>query len=234
MQKRGLTFVVPCFNAAPNLADLFASLCVQQDTDWRAVFIDDASTDATRDALEAISRQDSRISFVSNADRRYALRNVVEVSRGIDGIVAVIDGDDQLINDRTVSVVRAAHDSDGIVAWTAHRWDVNSMNISREMPQRIDPYQYPWCSSHLRTFDAGLLKGIPTSNFQDHRGEWFKRGYDQALMLPLLKNASRRVYVPEVCYLYRINSCSIDSREWTEKQQLSTVSFVRARGYLDA
>lgn len=228
-----LTFIVPCHNAAPNLPDLIASLRCQADPGWRAVLIDDLSTDGTGDVLSAAAAEDDRLSCIINDERRFALQNIVEASTRVEGVVAVIDGDDQLVNDGTVSLVKGSHVRPGMVVWTAHRWDINDLNISREMPQRVDPYSHPWCTSHLRTFDASILRRVPTPNFRDHLGRWFERGYDQALMLPLLRLADVRLYVPEVCYLYRIKSCSIPDRSWTERKQLQTVNFVRARGFLD-
>jgi hypothetical protein len=100
------------------------------------------------------------------------------------------------------------------------------------MPQNVNPYQYPWCSSHLRTFDARLLDAISDDNFKDHLGNWFERGYDQALMLPLLATATARKYIPEVCYFYKIDSVSVNDRDWAERKQLGTVNMVRARGLI--
>ena len=62
--------------------------------------------------------------------------------------------------------------------------------------------------------------------------KWFKRGYDQALMLPILSLTKNRTYVNEVCYLYNIESVSVDDRDWAEMEQLSTINLVRARGFL--
>lgn len=227
-----ITFIIPCYNAAPNLPDLIASLQAQVDPGWHAIMVNDMSTDETLDVMKKLSEVDQRVSYVDNTEKKYALRNIVETARRCDGPVGVIDGDDQLCNEQTVTLLRDAHTHQGVVAWTAHRWDINNFNVSRDMPRRVNPYQYRWSSSHLRTFDASLLKKVPDSNFKDHKGMWFERGYDQALMLPLLYVASDRKYIPDVCYFYRINSCSMPNRDWTEQKQLKTVNFVRARGFL--
>ena len=58
------------------------------------------------------------------------------------------------------------------------------------------------------------------------------RGYDQALMLPLLYITNRRSFINEVCYLYNIESVSVDDRDWAEKGQHGTINLVRARGFL--
>jgi glycosyltransferase involved in cell wall biosynthesis len=227
-----LTFIVPCYNALPNLPLLLGSLVEQHDTEWNAIFVDDVSTDGTLGFLRGVA--DPRVSVIANTEKKFALHNIVSASRSVaEGVIAVIDGDDQLCNPDTVSLVKAAHATLGTVAWTAHRWDVNGLNVSKEMPARVNPYQYQWCSSHLRTFDASLLQRVPDANFKDQNGKWFERGYDQALMLPLIYKSDARVYIPDVCYLYKINSCSIVDRDWAERKQLQTVNFVRARGFVN-
>ena len=130
--------------------------------------------------------------------------------------------------DILIKEYKAGHD----VVWTAHRWDINGMNISKEMPQNVDPYAWPWSSSHLRTFKSTLLEKISDENFKDTKGNWFERGYDQALMLPLLSVSNSRKFVNEVCYLYNINSVSIADRSWEERKQISTINLVRSRGFL--
>ena len=120
------------------------------------------------------------------------------------------------------------------MVWTAHRWDINGMNISKPMPPNINPYQWPWCASHLRTFKSNLLKKVDDKNFMHPDGHWFQRGYDQALMLPLLFIAKKRKYISDVCYLYNIDSTSIpkDERNWCENKQHATINIVRSRGFI--
>lgn len=230
---KDLIFVIPCFNASSNLIPLFKSLQAQKNKLWKAIIIDDVSTDLTfKNALE-LSKADERITVIKNESKKFALRNIVEVARQNDAIIAIIDGDDELCSENTVDLVMNAHENAGVVAWTAHKWDVNGLNVSREMPQKVNPYQFQWCSSHLKTFDSALLKQISDANFKDHLGNWFERGYDQALMLPLLYKATDRVYIKDVCYLYKINSCSIINRDWAEMKQIRTINMVRSRGLID-
>jgi glycosyltransferase involved in cell wall biosynthesis len=231
-----VVFVSPLYNAAGNFIPLIKSIGSQHDPAWEHWIIDDMSTD-NPDYFIGYSSEQKR-HLIRNAERKYALRNIVEVARKYQDepntIIATVDGDDQLCNDDTVSILRKAYESGADVVWTAHRWDTNGMNISRPMPSHVDPYAWPWSSSHLRTFRASLLKQVSDANFKDHNGEWFKRGYDQALMLPLLSLTKNRLYVPDVCYLYNIDSKSIPAseRNYSERAQLSTVNFVRARGFV--
>ena len=229
-------FIVPCFNAEKNLDNLSKSLKEQTNKEWSYVMIDDISTDNTWDKISELSKLDKRIVGIKNEHKKYALRNIVEEARKYqdnkDFIIAVIDGDDQLCNNDTVKILIEKYKEGCDVVWTAHKWDINGMNISKDMPKNVNPYQWPWSTSHLRTFRASLLEKIVDKNFQNTKGDWFKRGYDQALMLPILSLTQKRCYVDEVCYLYNIESVSVNDRDWAEMEQLSTINLVRARGFL--
>lgn len=231
-------FIVPCRNIEKNVPLLIDSLVNQTNDNWRCTIIDDNSEDDTQMTILSHlikTQKDHKISFHHNYMRKHALRNIVEWSRphqDSDDIVAVIDGDDQLCNNDTVSLLINAYADGNEVVWTAHKWDINGMNISKPMPANVNPYQWPWSTSHLRTFKASLLKRVSDDNFKDSKGEWFKRGYDQALMLPLLSLTENRKYINDVCYLYNINSVSMPKRDWTEVDQLQTINFVRSRGFV--
>jgi glycosyltransferase involved in cell wall biosynthesis len=227
-------FIVPCFNASKNIQNIVTSLMSQSDDRWSCIIIDDISSDNTFEISKSISSD--KFTTIRNKEKKYALRNIVETSRLYqdrdDIIIAVIDGDDQLCNNSTVSLLLDEYERGFDVIWTAHKWDINGMNISKEIPNNVDPYSWPWSSSHLRTFRSDLIRGVPDKNFKDCDGNWFKRGYDQALMLPLLSLTSNRKFIPDVCYQYNINSVSIENRSWEEKDQISTINIVRARGFL--
>ena len=227
-------FVIPCFNAEKNLENIGASLISQTSDEWDAIIIDDMSKDNTFEKAK-LFRKD-KFTVVKNTEKKYALRNIVETARQFedldDIIIAVIDGDDYLCNDNTVDILIDSYRKGNDVVWTGHRWDINNLNISREMPNHVDPYSWPWSSSHLRTFKSSLLSKIKDNNFKDNTGEWFMRGYDQALMLPLLRVCKSRKYIDEICYAYNINSVSIPFRDYEEMSQISTINIVRARGFL--
>jgi len=233
-----VVFIVPSFNIADNFDNLVLSIESQQNENWECVIIDDMSTDNTWSMISTLCKNNKKFTGIRNKLKKYALNNIVGVARGYEKnesyIIAVIDGDDQLCNNKTVDILIDAYASGFEVVWTAHKWDINGMNISKKMPVNVNPYQWPWCSSHLRTFKSSLLAKIDDKNFKNTKGEWFKRGYDQALMLPLLSLTKNRKYLSDVCYLYNIDSVSIPGvdRDWAEMEQLSTFNLVRSRGFL--
>jgi glycosyltransferase involved in cell wall biosynthesis len=232
-------FIIPMYNAAPHVKDLVESLQIQKNNNWEAIIIDDMSSDDTIFMVNHATGSDDRFKLIVNKEKKWALKNVVEHSLNVDeeNIIAILDGDDMLCNENTVDLILNTYteDSEADTAWTMHKWDINNINISKEIPNipHVNPYDYHWVTSHLKTFRASLIKQVNKDNFTDMNGEWFKRGYDQALYLPLLYISKKRVFIPEVCYYYRINSNSMKHRIWKEQDQLNTVKVVRSRGFIE-
>ena len=232
-----VVFISPMYNASSHLSDLVESLKDQSNPNWEHVLIDDMSTDDSVEVFKQLTNDDPRFKLVQNKEKKWALQNVIDASREYQNndnvIIAVIDADDALCNENTVDLLIREYQADVDTVWTAHSWDINGMNISRELPERVNPYQHPWCSSHLKTYRASLMSKICDDNFKNLSDEWFKRGYDQALYLPLLHLSRKRKFLNEICYLYRINSKSVNVRIWSEKDQMDTVRLVRSRGFIN-
>lgn len=233
-----VVFISPMYNAEAHLSDLIDSIKEQSNDNWEHVIIDDMSSDESYSLACDLTEGDKRFTVIKNSEKCWALKNVVNHSRCYqdeeDTIIAVIDADDALCNENTVDLLIKAYNDDVDTVWTAHSWDINGLNISKGLPQKppVNPYQYPWVSSHLKTWRSSLMSSICDENFQNLDGEWFKRGYDQALYLPLLHLSRERKFLDEICYLYRINSKSVTVREWNEKIQMDTVRLTRSRGFV--
>jgi len=240
--KKSIVFISPTYNASFHLSELYESLREQSNKNWSWVILNDMSSDETLEIANNIAKSDElkRVTIVNHIEKKFALKGIVDYLQSnytpthTDTIVAIVDGDDALCNENTVDLVlKEYNDNKTLEAlWTAHSWDINGMNISRDMPGNINPYQYPWVSSHLKTFKLGFFQMISNKNFKDLDGNWFERGYDQAIYLPLLHLAKSRKFLNEICYLYRINSNSLKVRDWKEKSQMDTIRLVRARGYV--
>ncbi|TQK19970.1 glycosyl transferase family 2 [Microbacterium sp. SLBN-154] len=91
-----LTVIVPGFDVGPWVAEALASLQTQTFREWRAVLVDDGSTDDTAEIFAAAAAEDERFSVISHAARRglAAARNtglgVVDTP-----YLAFLDGDDR-------------------------------------------------------------------------------------------------------------------------------------------
>jgi glycosyltransferase involved in cell wall biosynthesis len=239
--RKHVNFISPTYNSSFQLRELYDSLKEQTNINWNWVILNDMSTDDTYDIAKEIEASDEleRVAVINHKEKKYALRGIYDYLSSYndhsEAIIAIVDGDDALCNENTVDIIlKEYNDNKDLEAlWTAHTWDINSMNISAEIPGNINPYHYPWVSSHLKTFKVNVFKKIHSNNFKNLDGQWFERGYDQALYLPVLHIAKKRKYLNEICYLYRLNSNSLKIRNWKEKDQMDTVRLVRARGYVE-
>jgi len=231
-----VVFISPCFNAAKNLESLVSSIRSQKNKNWNHIIVDDVSDDDTYDQALVLTEGDKRFEVIKNDEKKFALRNIIDISRRFQGerdtIIAIVDGDDCLCNNNTVDLLTLEYDKGADVVWTDHVWDINGMNVSQDMPNNVDPYFWKWSASHLKTFKANLLADISDDNFKNTNGGWFERGYDQALMLPILYVGKKRSHIGFTCYRYNIESVSVNDRDWAERKQISTINTVRARGFL--
>ena len=238
--RKTVCFVTPTYNASFHLRECYESLKEQSNPNWDWVILNDMSNDDTLKIACDIAKSDERqrVSVMNHKEKKFALKGIYDYLSNYkdfsEQIIAILDGDDALCNENTVDLIlKEYNDNPKLDAlWTAHSWDINGMNISQELPGNLNPYQYPWVSSHLKTFKANVFKKIKKENFQDLDGNWFERGYDQALYLPILHLARERKFINEICYLYRINSNSLKVRAWKEKNQMDTIRLVRSRGYI--
>jgi teichuronic acid biosynthesis glycosyltransferase TuaG len=238
--RKNVCFVTPTYNASFHLEECYESLKEQTNLNWEWVILNDMSNDDTFEIANRIAMSDERerVTVINHDHKKFALKGIYDYLKEFNDfseqIIAILDGDDALCNENTVDLILKEYNNnpDLDALWTAHSWDINGMNISRDLPENINPYQYPWVSSHLKTFKANVFKKIKKENFQDLDGNWFERGYDQALYLPILHLASERKFINESCYLYRINSNSLKVRAWKEKNQMDTIRLVRSRGYI--
>ena len=228
--RKSVCFVTPTYNASHHLWECYESLKEQSNPNWEWVILNDMSNDDTFEIANRIVMSDDHKKFALKGIYDY-LKNYNDFS---EQIIAILDGDDALCNENTVDLILKEYNTNPKLEalWTAHSWDINGMNISKDLPDNINPYQYPWVSSHLKTFKVNVFKKIKKENFVDLDGNWFERGYDQALYLPILYNATDRKFLDEICYLYRINSNSLKVRDWKEKNQMDTIRLVRSRGYV--
>lgn len=236
--RKTLCFVTPTYNASFHLEECYESLKEQTNPNWEWVILNDMSNDDTFEIANRIVMSDERerVTIINHDHKKFALKGIYDHLKNYNDfseqIIAILDGDDALCNENTVDLILKEYDKnpDLEALWTGHTWDINGLNISKDLPKVMNPYEYPWVSSHLKTFKVCVFRKISEENFKDLDGEWFQRGYDQALYLPILFLAKDRKFLDEVCYLYRINSNSFKVRSWKEKNQMDTVRLVRARG----
>ena len=165
------TTIIPVFGEA-DLSERSIESALGQQYDNHKVIVCCDKVD--RDREEELVAKYKNIALVKSAEKRlYALENILRTMPFIpdDSIVGIIDGDDELIRNDTLSLVEQEYKNGYGCVWTAHSWDINGINQSSELDNSISPYRQKWCSSHFRTFLKSDLNEINWDNFRDNNNE---------------------------------------------------------------
>lgn len=236
-------FAIPTRNSVKTLRQCIMSLAAQSYPHWRAVVVDDCSTDGTPSYLEKVAEElgvADKFTVLRNTERHWEVANVLQAMSwiGDDEIVCRLDLDDYLCDLNALEILAQAYTrfSNLDVAYSKHRWfddeRLTNLNISAELPAGADPYAHPWVTSHFKTFRRSLLKDVKDENYRDANGEYFKRIGDQAFMLPALKNARRWLFIQQSFYAYRCTLKPETFQTDDAKYQAAEAEYLRKRGYI--
>ena len=211
--KPTVNFIIPTYNAGGSLIRCLKSIRNQEEQDWRAIVIDDASTD---DSLEHASQffvADERIELITNPKNfgacysRY--RGIHHISQHPEDICFLLDGDDWLIGSRALSLVKEAYEngaeathgsyvtSDGKTPKKGHY----SVEVQKAQSYR----SVAWKVQPARTFKYKYFRYLPTSQFrEDQDGEWIKACTDLAIIFPVLDQVPFPGFhfIPHTIYRY--------------------------------
>jgi glycosyltransferase involved in cell wall biosynthesis len=224
------------------LPHMLHSICGQSYTNWKLIITDDVSNEDSYIQLQEIVEKfqtlhPNKIEVIYNdQDKKWETANVLNMIDMCqdDDIICRIDCDDWLTDLDALAIIDSAYQGVGCDAlWTSHRWSFSDKNISGPMPDNADPYKYPWVSSHLKTFRKNLLNGVSDTNFRGQDGEYVRRAGDQALYLPVLHHAKKRLFLNRCLYHYTIKDEPATYQTQDALFQRDEALFLRERGYVD-
>lgn len=235
--------IMPCFNAESTILKSLLSVISQSYVNWKVIIRDDMSTDRTREIIDGVINvfglQD-KIIVETNTEKKWEVKNILEMlsleNEVTDqDIICRLDGDDWLTELDAFAILNSVYQSTKAdVVWTAHRWGFSDKNISGPMPKDADPYNHPWVSSHFKTFRKRLINEVDEKNFKNEEGDYFKRIGDQAIYLPVLKNAKGNWHFePRVMYHYTIDNSPETFHTPDAVYQKNEAEYLRKRGYIE-
>jgi glycosyltransferase involved in cell wall biosynthesis len=209
-----MVVVIPSYNNRHWYRQNLGSLCAQDDDNFRALYVDDGSSDQTGACVAKFIADHAvgyRIQLIRNPVRVGALENLYRMIHTCDDqeIVILLDGDDWLAHPRVLQTLNAVYSDPH--CWMTYgqyvSWPAPVLGYSRPIPAQItdtnDFRGYDWCASHLRSFYAWLFKRINREDLISPWGTFYPMAWDQALMFPLLEMAGHRAkFIPDVLYTY--------------------------------
>jgi len=218
-QKKPFFFVViPSRNNQEYCIENLDSLVKQDYQNWRAVFINDYSSDRTGNLIEEYVIQKNlrhKIKIVHNHWRKGALANIYNAVKMAkkNWVVVTLDGDDTLRGTDVLSHLANIYKKKKV--WMTYgNWEsvpagrLRSDNeaIPKKIIKKNRFRKYKFCTTQLRTFYAGLFRKIRKRDLQ-HKGKYFMAAGDVAFMIPLLEMSSKNHihFVEKIIYNYRIH-----------------------------
>ena len=208
--------VVPTYNCMDFLPRCLDSIAAQDCGEpWDVWVIDDASTDHTQP--EFITDYCARPGWtaVLNHTRREAARNIWDAHRLIDpdpdDIIVEVDGDDALAHDGVLRRLAEVYtDPDVWLTYGSYQywpdpdhWDNPALPYPPEVVAGRAYRQHPVLFNHPETWRAFMWERLAPWELQTPDGEWIRRTWDYAAMMPLLELAGGHWrHLPDTLYLY--------------------------------
>jgi glycosyltransferase involved in cell wall biosynthesis len=198
-----LTLLIPNYNKGPYLRDTIDCLLRQDDENWLAIIIDDASTDTSRSFLESYpALADSRFTVRFNEQHRgkaYCMNRMVEMAS--TDILGEFDSDDVLADRCVREVRRAYHQSDSGLVYTNFVYcDERLEKLKGGYCKALAPGETALevnCVSAFRTFRKSAL--AKTAGFD----ESLESAIDKDLVYKL-EEVTEPFFVSQYLYYYRL------------------------------
>ncbi len=217
IRESPIVVVIPSYNNKDWYRRNLDSVFSQKYHNFRVIYIDDASEDQTGAFVKSYLEEEGlkrRCTLVQNTRRMGALANVY---KGIwlcnpNEIVVNLDGDDWLAHDGVLSRLNEIYKDQEV--WVTYGqfayYPCNTPGWAAQVPadiiERNAFREYPWVTTALRTFYAGLFQKIKKEDLLLD-GDFFTMAGDLAYMWPILEMAGKHSqFIPEVLYVYNVDT----------------------------
>ena len=229
--------VIPVFNAERYIEKCIESVQNQSFKKFKALIIDDCSTDNSFEISQIKIKNDERFSIIKNRKNLGALHNIVE---GLDfsnefpheTVDIIIDGDDWLYASDVLDIVAITYQNTNcLITYGSLIHTGGNGTFGKKYPLRTilaNTYRKTnWFGTHLRTFRHDLWLKINHDDLKDNNGNYFDTAWDLAIMFPMLEMAEiRQECISDILYCYNNENPLCDHYIKKESQKLNN-EFIR-------
>ena len=241
-EHKPFVIIVPSYNNSEWVEKNLSSIFAQKYDNYRVIYIDDASVDATGIHVEdyvAQCKMAHRIEVIHNLSNRGACENIYRAihSCGDEEIALVLDGDDWLAYDRVLERLNEIYANPdtwltygSYIEYPSYSYTV--ANFSRPLPEAVlkknsirEYSKKHYCFSHLKTFQVSLFKKIKLEDFLEN-GKFFDAASDASFMIPMVEMAGFHAkYVREVFYIYN-RATPLNDNKVRGQRQLQLTQYI--------
>lgn len=230
LEEKPLVVVIPSYNNALWYQKNLDSIFNQKYSNYRIIYIDDASQDDTSFYVQGYVNSlgyESKLTLIKNEKRRGATANRYLGSHLAkdEEIVLILDGDDWFAQDYVFHIINSIYSNEDI--WLTYgqfiRWPSGVEGQCKFLNQDYDFRSMDqWYTSALRTYYAWLFKKIKQSDLM-LEDNFFDVAGDVAEMIPMLEMARGHIkFIDEILYVYNVKTNFNDFKINSEKQKKIT------------
>jgi len=222
-------FIVAAYNVSKWVKINLDSIFNQTYKNFRVIYVDDCSTDNTRELLSY------DIQLIVNEKRVYQTysRWVAYHMCEDDEICVMVDGDDWLIDNYVLEYLNFLYKENDILC-TYGQFKLydgfikNEIYATRQYPYNIRYRQYEFIAYHLRTGYARLFKAIPVEYLM-YNNKWLDRCSDMAEMLCVLElSRGKTMNAFKPLYIYnKTNSLLYETSPFMDKNRKLYENYIR-------
>ncbi len=206
--------IIPSYNNEEYCIGNLKSLITQTYPFWRAIYINDCSTDRTGELVDKFVEEHkvgNKIKVVHNKENVGAMANFYKWIHTVDpqAVVVHLDGDDRLAHPTVLEKLAYVYADKSVwMTYGSYRPEPDDfVRVCKPFPEWVLKKnafrEYDWTSSHLRSHYAKLFHNIKRRQFM-HKGKFVPMACDLAMMFPMLEQASdgHIRYISEELYIY--------------------------------
>lgn len=230
IEEKHFVILMCGFNTEKYVEKALQSVLEQEYTNYRLIYIDDASQDNSYHLVKTTLEKKKQIEnlLIQNPVNVGAMANL---KRGFDlckdhEIIVHLDADDLLTHPYVLKKLNEIYANPDIWLTYGSYLDIPTHapgKFARPIPKNIlqkgKIRKHPWSSSHLRTYYAALAKKIRIEDLKID-GKFLPSTSDLATMYPMIEMAGTHAYfVPECLHQYLISNPTSDCyiRQNTQK-----------------
>jgi glycosyltransferase involved in cell wall biosynthesis len=225
-------FVISSYNNQNNIKKNLMSIIQQTYKNWRAIYINDASTDNTDKLFWEIIHKynvSSKITYIKNDARMFQSYNKYIAYQQIEDleIACILDGDDWLASNDALSILNNKYNETGSkiicsnnLIYENGKYLPTAFSEYSEIDKINSSIRYTdkWYFSHLKTGYGILFKSIP-SEYLKYDNKWLDRCTDLAEMYCVAELSNGKILnIPDKLHIYnKSNSTLYDNSYFNDK-----------------
>ncbi len=214
MKINNFKIVIPVYNSDKWIGRTINSISKQTYKNWKAVIINDCSTDKTLDVIRDTLSYDpnkGNFSLFVRTINVGALENTVfgtnKICTDDEDIIIVVDGDDWLIDDKVLEYLNEVYQDDNICLTYGSYINLSNGRLGINKPiydTRTYRKTQDYCTSHLRTYKFKVWKRINDNDLRDANKRYYRITGDLAVMFPMIEmcGIKRIKYIEKPLYVY--------------------------------